>query len=84
MDDPNDNNVASLYRQAFHLSELAVKEDNKGNKELARNSYLEVIRIFETILRLETEKKQKNLVWAKGQEYYIRVQQLDAELKTNL
>ncbi|CAG8544795.1 17552_t:CDS:10 [Acaulospora colombiana] len=78
------NNLPALYQQAFRTSEVAVKEDQRGNKEVARNSYLEVIKIFETILRLESDQKQKNSVWAKGQEYSIRARQLDNELRSSV
>nr|CAG8544768.1 15295_t:CDS:2 [Entrophospora candida] len=51
------NKLAALYQQAFQLAKQAVEEDHNGNKEIARNSYLEVLKSILDLAVIEDEKK---------------------------
>ncbi|CAB4384739.1 unnamed protein product [Rhizophagus irregularis] len=67
------NQLNLLYQKALQVANNAVKEDDIGNVEAAIKSYLEVKKIFESILQLETNQIKGNKIREKYQEYNIRV-----------
>ncbi|CAJ0914501.1 14272_t:CDS:10 [Entrophospora sp. SA101] len=77
------NKLAALYQQAFQLAKQAVEEDHNGNKEIARNSYLEVLKIFDSIIKIELDQDAKKIL-SKYQEYSTRIKQIDAEIISQL
>ena len=68
--------TSALYEEAFHLTELAVKADEKKDFRRASTLYTEASGVFLKVARLEGDKRSRNLLYRKITEYLSRAEKL--------
>ncbi|CAG8473625.1 2058_t:CDS:2, partial [Diversispora eburnea] len=71
-------NLHTHKETASRLVDMAIKEQ-RGNKLSSKNLYLDLVKIYGSIFKLELDPNKQKLALAKYQEYNTRLQQLQSQ-----